>query len=159
MGSTPGTQRSPLRNIYLLYATCSSSGEKNTKNISPLTEHPGLCNILLLEALESFLTKDEVKVASSTVQRSSLFPGVKTAALAHLHSLALLSGRLSCWLSYFECPVSSGTAAEQGLSHHDISTILRGKGTLSSCPLSVRIQHFLPSKTKLACSSQLKTSG
>lgn len=70
-----------------------------------------------------------------------LFPGVKTAALTRLHSLALLSGGLSCYLSYFECPLSSGAAAEQGLSHHGISTILRGKGTPSSYPLSVPLEN------------------
>lgn len=90
---------------------------------------------------------------------ATLFPRVKTAALTCLRSLTLLSGRLSCYLSYFECPLSSGAAAEQGLSHHGISTILRGKGTPSSCPLSVHIQHFLSLKISPASPSQLKTPG
>lgn len=73
VGSTPGTQPWPLRNIYLFYAICSSSGEE-TQNVSPLAELPGLCSILLLEAFKSFLTKDECKAASSTVQPNSLVP-------------------------------------------------------------------------------------
>lgn len=98
---------------------------REQKNLSLLAELLGLCNILLLEAFKSFPTKDECKVVSSTVQPNSLFPGVKTAALTHLHSLTLLSGRLSCYLRYFECLLSPSAAAKQGFSHHDISTLLR----------------------------------
>lgn len=35
----------------------------------------------------------------------------------------------SAALGYFECPLSSGTAAKQGLSHHGTSIILKGIGT------------------------------
>lgn len=34
----------------------------NNKNVSPLAEPPGLCNILLLEVFESFLTSDECEL-------------------------------------------------------------------------------------------------
>lgn len=97
---------------------------REQKNLSLLAESPGLCNILLLEAFKPFLTKDKCKVASSTVQHNFLFPGMKTAALTHLHSLTLLSGSLSCYLRYIEQPLSSSAAAKQGLTQHDISTIL-----------------------------------
>lgn len=42
------------------------------KKVCPLPEPPGLCNILLLEMFNSFLTKDGHEIASSTTQPNSL---------------------------------------------------------------------------------------
>lgn len=72
-GSTPGPQPSPLRNIYLFYATHSGWGG-NTKMLVPLLNLQVFVIFCFWRRSNPFSPRMN---ASSTVQPNSLFPGVK----------------------------------------------------------------------------------